>query len=538
MNAFLKRTVPALLILASLFAPAASYAQARTLQDLLADAQTEQQAGNYAAAASLFRRATVLSPNTAELWSNRGVMDYLAHQQEDAATSLKHALRLNPNLFVTLLFLGKLSLDRGDAAASMANLNKARTLQPADPEVLLALGKANALLGHPQEASSSYTAAAAADPANAAAWLGLGSSVLEIVTRDGRTLTSIAPKSIWARSLYADELLAQGRPLEALDVYTAAIAAASAEQRAVLAQNLQVTQQRPEQFPLPAVSQDALLKVIAQLKSSSNGTTAACTGAPAGPLRAASCAYWAAEYEQSASAAQLALQQGPHDIEALYWSIKANERLAVGALSRVDDLAPNSVTMHVLVGDLYREQRQPDGAAVEYAKALALDPHNPAALLGLSAADFAAAKLDDAAATAQTALSLSPSDPQLNLLMAEILGARGRDADVRPYLDKCGGIAPEFRSRVHYLLGRAAAADGNLPEAIHQFQLALPGDGDGKTHYQLSRLYRKTGEIAKAQQAEAEAKALVDSRDAKASSVVREETATSPAVPNSAPSHP
>lgn len=524
----LHRTIPAILVLASLFAPVATPAQARTLQELLASAQTEQQAGHYAAAASLFRRATVLSPNTAELWSNRGLMEYLAHQQ-DAAASLKHALRLNPNLFVSLLFLGKTSLDGGRPAEALPYLQHAGTLQPADPQVLLTLGQAHALLGHSHEASSSYAALVAVEPSDATAWLGLGKSSLEAVTQDGRSLSSVAPQSAWARSLYADELLAQGRPLEAIDVYQAAITSATTQQRTALARTLQVTQAKPEQFPLPDISQSALGKLLAQLQPAlAVDSCDAGTATSASPLPAAACSYWSGDYERSAALASLALRQTPQDPEALYWSIKANERLAVGALSRVDDLAPDSVTMHVLVGDLYREQRQSDGAAVEYNKALALDPHNVSALLGVAAAYFANNKLEDAADAAKKALAEHPADPQLNLLTAEILGAQGRETEARPFLAKCSGIALEFQARVHYLLGRAAAAENDLPEAIHQFQLALPGDQDGKTHYQLSRLYRKTGDVAKAKQAEAEAKSLVDRRDAKAATVVREATGTSP----------
>jgi hypothetical protein len=58
--------------------------------------------------------------------------------------------------------------------------------------------------------------------------------------------------------------------------------------------------------------------------------------------------------------------------------------------------------------------------------------------------------------------------------------------------------------------------------------MALPGDEDGSTHYQLSRLYRKIGNVAQAQKAEAEAKSLISKRRANAAIAVREAIGTNP----------
>ncbi len=542
MYRFAKRAVPLLLVVAMQFAPVRIHGQGQDLQGLLSGAQAAQQAGDYARAAEYFKRATTLSPNTAELWSNRGVMEYLAGHVESSTASLKHALRLKPDLFAPLLFLGKAYVETGKPSEALPYLARARSLHPDDPETLLTLGKADTQLGRPREAAVIYAEATRAAPENAAAWLGLGAASLQLIAVDGQALTASSPKSVWARALYADELLTQSRPVEATEVYETTIASATLAQRAGLERTLALTKANPDQFPLPANTHAVIDRLLVELnaKPGADASTVQCspaaeaqTGAEkksaAGfDLEAAACAYWAGDYERSAVESARALQQMPQNAEALYWAIKANERLAVGALSRVDELAPNSATSHVLVGDLYRNQRQPDGAIVEYQKALALDAHEPAALLGLAASYFAADRLEDATATAKIALADRPSDPQLNLLMAEILGAKGQEKDAKPYLARCADIAPEFRPRVHYLLGRAENAEGNLPGAIHEFELALPGDQDGKTHYQLSRLYRRTGDVAKAQQAEAEAKALVARRDAKAATVIREVNGANP----------
>jgi tetratricopeptide (TPR) repeat protein len=242
----------------------------------------------------------------------------------------------------------------------------------------------------------------------------------------------------------------------------------------------------------------------------------------------AACAYWAGDYERSAAQSWQALRQSPRSAEALYWSIKAYEHLAVSALSRFEDLAPKSPTNYDMVGDLYRDQRNADSALNEYKKALAVDAHDPAALLGAAAAFLSLGNFEEAASMDRIALDDRPLDAQLNLLMAEALVARNDFAQAKPYLAKCLVAPPELQLKLHYLLGRVAVEDGDKVEAIRQLELALPGDKDGGMHYILSRLYRETGNLAQSQRALAGAKALIKQRYANAAIAVREANSTTP----------
>ena len=536
----MKRAALALLCVLSHAPARQSLGQSQTLEALLEKARAAQSREDYKRAAALYRRATTISSGTAELWSNLGVMEFLDGQLDSSAVSLQHALKLKPDLFAPLLFLGKVYVQENKPAQSLPYLLHAQALQRQDPEVLRALGRAYMALHREREAALAYSDATRVAPGDVSAWLGLGSSSLQLISLDGRILAVSAPNSLWARALYADELLAQGRPVEATDTYHALLNAAKPSEKAVLLRMLAYMEYNPSQFPFPAKSQEALQHLVDTADGAESTGSPAIGSAPllcgAGKDRptlsdlamGAACAYWAGDYLGSAAQAQQALVQAPEDTEALYWSVKAHERIAVEALSRVDDLAPNSATNHDLVGDLYRYQHQSDNAIVEYKKALELDPHDPAALLGAAATYLALSKYEEATAMAQRSLADRPLDPQSNLLMAEILGAQAHEEEAKPYLAKCTSVAAQFQPRVHYLLGRAAVKDGNLQEAIHQFELALPGDEDGSTHYQLSRLYRRTGDLAKAQTAEAQAKALVAQREANAAIILRETLAPIP----------
>jgi tetratricopeptide (TPR) repeat protein len=516
------------LLFAGLFAVCHLQGQTQTLEDVLARAREAQSSGNYAGAANDYARATSLSPATAELWSNRGLMEFLGGEMDAAKASLKHALRLNPDLFIPMLFLGKVYLQTEQPSLALPYLNHAHTLQPEDVEVLLGLGKANVDLKQQRLAQSFYEKAARIAPTNPRAWFGLGVASLGIIAADGQSLAASQARSVWARALYADELLAQGRPVEAIDTYNAVLDAASSQQTATLLRNLEWLQMHPDLILLPPNSQEALQKLTEQRTRGQASAAFPGCGTASTALENAACTYWASDYQHSADEAQQSLRQSPSSAEALYWSIKANERVAVNALSRYEELAPQSATSYDLVGDLYRDQRENDSALGEYKKALAIDARDPGALMGATLANLSIAHLGDAETLDQTALADRPLDPQLNLLMAEILAAQNRLDKMQPYLAKCRTAPAELQPRVHLLLGRVAAQDGKTEEAIAQFKLAIPGDRDGSIHYQLSRLYRKTGNVAQAEKAEAEAKVLIKQRYMNAMTVVREAAAANP----------
>src|SRR5450432_3284341 len=113
MQWFAGRATLLLLLLIGLLVPCPSIGQAQGLDELLQKAVAAQSSGNYADAAALYAGATARSPATPELWSNRGVMEYLAGHADASIASLKHALRLNSSLFTPTLFLGKAYVQTG-----------------------------------------------------------------------------------------------------------------------------------------------------------------------------------------------------------------------------------------------------------------------------------------------------------------------------------------------------------------------------------------------------------------------------------------
>jgi tetratricopeptide (TPR) repeat protein len=183
-----------------------------------------------------------------------------------------------------------------------------------------------------------------------------------------------------------------------------------------------------------------------------------------------------------------------HSAEALYWSIQANERLAVQSLSRFQQLESDSSRSHVLLGDIYHQLEREDDAQAEYQKVLALDPGNPAAMLGLSISYLSSNDIDKAMETARTALERSPQDPELNMIVAEAMVAKNQFAESEPFLMKSFNVKPQLLGHVHALIGKVYAETGRANEAISQLKMGESSDETGSIHYLLARLYRQVGD--------------------------------------------
>ncbi|HEY4048599.1 MAG TPA: tetratricopeptide repeat protein [Acidobacteriaceae bacterium] len=211
-------------------------------------------------------------------------------------------------------------------------------------------------------------------------------------------------------------------------------------------------------------------------------------------LLLATCSYFNGDYAITSDASSALAHRSPHSLAALYWSIKANERLALQSLDQFARMEPDSSRTHILLGDMYRQRQRFSNAQGEYEQALVLTPGDRAALLGLSYANFGNGNLDAALATAKQALLQNPDDPELNLLIAEILFARHDFSAAESFLQKSLTAKPQMLPHVHALLGRVYAETGRTEEAIEQLKMGVSDDQDGTTYYQLARLYRKIGD--------------------------------------------
>src|SRR5579863_5996454 len=96
------------------------------------------------------------------------------------------------------------------------------------------------------------------------------------------------------------------------------------------------------------------------------------------------CSFYATDFETTSRAAQKLKKDQATRAQGLYWESRADQNLAVQALDRAGDIDANSPRMHVLLGDVFRQQHHWDEAEAEYRKAIVLDPKSHSARLSLA----------------------------------------------------------------------------------------------------------------------------------------------------------
>ena len=222
----------------------------------------------------------------------------------------------------------------------------------------------------------------------------------------------------------------------------------------------------------------------------------------------ASCSFYTGDYQTTSIAVERLKTNIGTRAQGLYWESKADQKLAISALTHAGKIDADSPRMHVLLGDIFRQKRRWDDAETEYRKAVALDPESHAARLSLAIVLFSELKTDEALHIDRQLLAEDPTITEANLLAGEILVQRNRYAEAEPYLSKCGNLKPEYMPRLHALLGHVYAATDRIPAAISEYKAGLSTDEDGSIHFQLGRLYQKSGDKNAADEAFRDSKRL------------------------------
>jgi tetratricopeptide (TPR) repeat protein len=598
------------------------------LRTILEQAQQAEQKGDYAAAVDAYERALQAHPEIPELWANLGVMQHELRDYADAVVTLQRARNLKPELFVPNLFLGLDYVKIGQPEKAVAYLLVAKKLQPSDPQVPMALARAQFALTHYSAAVEAYSEAIEQSGDSSAAWFGRGISYLEWVEKDAEALSQRDNQSPYAQALFAESLVEQHRDAQAIDAYKAVVIAANRPpcirgQLGFVYLHLDDLAKAHTEFDAEHESEPGCaladlgmaelsirhgsmgdaLDILQRLWSHDHGfirsnidlfmramsppdmkqfadatrtageagridqglfrllgnpaersaegepdagvssTVAAAqiSGSPVASaystgsrfyasqqysrcadaldakldiatsrtlLLLASCSFFAGRYELTSDAGMLLKSRKASSPEALYWSIRANQGLALRDLARFERLSPDSARAHILLGDAYRQSQRYEDAKAEYHKSLSMSPDDPAALIGLASTMLLDSHADEAVATCREALSYLPNDPEVNLLMGESLLAVREFNQAEPFLKKGLMAKPQMLPHVHALLGRVYAATDRPREAVTELNLGLESDEDGSVHYQLALQYRKLGDEKASQSAMKESEEL------------------------------
>jgi tetratricopeptide (TPR) repeat protein len=222
----------------------------------------------------------------------------------------------------------------------------------------------------------------------------------------------------------------------------------------------------------------------------------------------ATCSFFTGDFKTTLVAAKKLRAFPQSKEESLYWSILAEQRLALLALAYAGEVEPNSIRLHELLAESYRDREKYADAEMEYKVALSINPKEFSALVGAATNYLQELRIDPAHEMIQNALALNPADAEANYIMGEVLFAEHKYSDAEPHLQAGLTANPQLVPRIHALLGQVYASEGDTKRAINEYKLGLPSDDDGSVHFQLGRLYQKSGEAKLAADAFADSKAI------------------------------
>jgi tetratricopeptide (TPR) repeat protein len=184
------------------------------------------------------------------------------------------------------------------------------------------------------------------------------------------------------------------------------------------------------------------------------------------------------------------------DDAAVYWGIKAYNQLALEAFARLEAL-PESVESHAVRAQTAHVRNQEMEAVSEWRAALKLAPGNSRLEGELMTSLFLVRDYSGAIPMIEKQLQSDKGSADLNFMMGEsLLRTEQPDAAV-PYLNAAlkinANMLPADAS-----LGLALAKLNRDSDAIPHLKRALELDDDGALHYQLAQAYQKGGDAAQA----------------------------------------
>ena len=213
-------------------------------------------------------------------------------------------------------------------------------------------------------------------------------------------------------------------------------------------------------------------------------------------VRVAECDFLAGKFRESLAAAMPSLTPSGR-----YWTIRAANRLATEAVAQLETL-PLSVELHLIRAELAQSSGRNMDAVTEVRAALQLSPGSPAIERALAEALLGAHNTDEALPLLERLNRERPDASLLFMYGDALLQSQQIDRAI-PILERAV-TAKDGPVATHASLGRAYVQAGRYEEALPHLTVAAKEDGDGDTHLQLARAFQALGRPADAQKAMAE----------------------------------
>ncbi len=197
-------------------------------------------------------------------------------------------------------------------------------------------------------------------------------------------------------------------------------------------------------------------------------------------------------------------QRQPANQEIWYLLGKVHMKLSEQALSKLNEIDPNSVWVHEISGEIMEGMKNFDGALIEYKKAVQMAPEQSGTHYLLGNAYWSLRMWDPATEQFKMELVNDPANCLAQWKIGNIVLEQHADsgealADIQKALEICPSLLQARIDRARALINLDRHA-----EALKDLQAAVKADpAEATTHFLLAQSYRALG---KTQEAQAEMK--------------------------------
>ncbi len=408
---------------------------------------------------------------------------------------------------------------------------------PGNPGLLLNLGLAEEMGGHPQEAIPQFETVLKQQPESIPALTSLAMAQLQLEHPRAAVpvlekLIRVQPSNANARGMLAGAYLSLNRAAEAAEQYRKLASADAADPKAwyglgkayealATATFSKLSKSDPQSPYVSALLADTRLQ-RKQYRSAFFFYRAAESKLPDLPgLHTGLAKVYQDTGHADWAAAEKRLERNPEDCKAetaecrflkgdligatkdstaspgnLFWATRAYNQLAIDAFDRLGQL-PESVEIHALKAQILHGHGQDAEAATEWRAALALAPGDARLESELATALFLAHRYDEVMPLLQKLLAQQSDAPDLNFMMGESLWRTQQPEKAVPYLMSALKADPNLLP-AHAALGMVDALLNKNAEAVPHLEKAISLDDDGSLHYSLARAYQAAGDTEQA----------------------------------------
>jgi tetratricopeptide (TPR) repeat protein len=197
-------------------------------------------------------------------------------------------------------------------------------------------------------------------------------------------------------------------------------------------------------------------------------------------------------------------QRKPDNQEVLYLLGKVHMKLSEQALSRLNQINPDSAWVHEISGEVMESMKNYDGAVIEYKKAVEIAPQQAGTHYSLGNAYMSLSMWDAAAEQFRLELAIDPTNCMARWKLGSIAVEQRSNidqavAEIQKALSACPNLTGARLDRARALLKLERPGD-----ALPDLEAAVKSDpSEPSTHFLLAQAYRGLG---KPDQAQAEMK--------------------------------